>query len=350
MLDRLTNLDLDFSLAAWAPGPEPIFLFLLALALDAVLGPMIRRLPLPSPDRLITALTLWLEQRLNRESRSPATCLIRGLILVLFLLAVGAAVAAVLWFTTTALPFGWVIALVVLLMLITQNRPFGAARAAARQVAGKRRPGGIELDAEAPILTSRKSSSGLSRDPHAIARGAVEHLAGRFSEGLIAESFWFALLGLPGIILYRVINVCGEVLDEALPQREQFGFVATRLNEAVTFLPVRLAALLLSLAALFVAGARPLRSLAALSGLGRRDVSRGLVWPIAAAAGALELSLSGPHPAAEGPERTLRWIGPQGGRARATAADVHRGLFLYTVGCFLNAVLLLLIVIASSLF
>ena len=205
-------------------------------------------------------------------------------------------------------------------------------------------------NALAPVLTSRNSSKGLSRDPHAVARGAVEHLAGRLGEGLIAESFWFVLLGLPGIILYRVINVCGEVLDEALPQRKQFGFVATRLNEAVTFLPVRLAALLLSLAALFVAGARPLRSLAALSGSGRRDVSRGLAWPIAAAAGALELSLSGPPPAAEGPQRTRRWIGPQSGRARATAADVHRGLFLYTVGCFLNVVLLLLIVIAQSLF
>jgi len=182
-----------------------------------------------------------------------------------------------------------------------------------------------------------------------VARGAVEHLAGRFGEGLIAESFWFVLLGLPGIILYRIINVCGEVLDEALPRRKQFGFVATRLNEAVTFLPARLAALLLSLAALFVAGARPRRALAAMFGSGRGSASRGIAWPIAAAAGALDLSLSGPPLAAEGPERTWRWIGPKGGRARATALDVHRGLFLYTVGCFLNVVLLLLIVIASSL-
>jgi adenosylcobinamide-phosphate synthase len=349
MLDRLTNLNLDFSLAAWAPGPTPIFLFLLALALDAVLGPLLRRLPLPHPDMLVAALTLWLERRLNRDKRSPATRLVRGLILVALLLAFGGAFAVAVSFAATKLPFGWILALAVLLSLITQNRPFGAARGAAHKVAGKPGAGGKELDIQTPVLTARKTSKGFSKDPHAVARGAVEHLAGRFSEGLIAESFWFVLLGLPGIILYRIINVCGEVLDEALPRREQFGFVATRLNEAVTFLPVRLAALLLSLAALFVAGARPLRALATMSGSGRGLASRGIAWPVAAAAGALDLSLAGPPLATGGPGRKGRWVGPKDGRARATALDVHRGLFLYTVGCFLNVVLLLLIVIASSL-
>ncbi len=349
MFDRLTDMDLDFSLAAWAPGPEPIFIFLFAVLLDAGLGPLLRRLSLPHPDRFITALTLRLERRLNRDKRSPATRLIRGLILVLLLLAVGGALAAVVSLAAATLPFGWIIALAVLLAFITQNRPFGAARGAASQAAGRRAPGGNELDVRSPVLTARKSSKGFSRDPHAVARGAVEHLAGRFSEGLIAESFWFVLLGLPGIILYRIINVCGEVLDEALPRREQFGFVATRLNEAVTFLPARLAALLLSLAALFVAGARPLRALSAMFESGRGSASRGMAWPVAAAAGALDLSLWGPPLGAEGPERTRCWVGAKGGRARATALDVHRGLFLYTVGCFLNVVLLLLIVIAPSL-
>ncbi len=349
MFDRLTDMDFDFSLAAWAPGPEPIFIFLFAVALDAALGPLLRRLPLPHPDRFITALTLYLERRLNRDKRSPATRLIRGLILVLFVLAVGGALTAGVSFAAATLPFGWIIALVVLLAFITQSRPFGAARGAAHRAAGKRGPGGKELEVRSPVLTAQISSKGFSRDPHAVARGAVEHLAGRFSEGLIAESFWFVLLGLPGIILYRIINMCGEVLDDALPRHEQFGFAATRLNEAVTFLPAGLAALLLSLAALFVSGARPLRALAAMSRSGRGPASRGIARPVAAAAGALDLSLSGPPLAAERPERTWGWIGPEGGRARATALDVHRGLFLYTVGCVLNAVLLLLIVIASSL-
>ena len=347
MLDRLTNLDLDFGLAAWAPGPDPIFLFLLALVLDALLGPLLRRLPLPHPDRLIINLTLSLERRLNRDKRSPATRLIRGLILVLFLLAAGGAVAVAVNFAATGLPFGWLLGVAVLLALITQNRPFGAARGAAHRVAGKKAPGGKELEARSPILTAHKWSHGSSRDPHAVARGAVEHLAGRFGEGLIAESFWFVLLGLPGVMLYRIINVSSEALDEALPSREQFGFAATRLNEAVTFLPVRLAAVLLALAALFVAGARPVRALATLAGTGRGSASRGITWPLAAAAGALGLSLSGPPPPSEGGGSAWRWIGPSGGRARANALDVHRGLFLYTVGCFLNVALLMLIVIVS---
>lgn len=349
MLDRLTTLDFDFSLAAWAPGPEPIFLFLLAVVLDGLLGPLIRRLPLPQPDRLITALTLGLERRLNRDNRSAITRLLRGLLLVLFLLAAGGAFALAAGFVATEVPFGWVLGLAVLLILITQNRPFGAARGAAHQVAAQRGPGGRELAARTPVLTAHESAREFSSDPHAVARGAVEHLAGRFGEGLVAESFWFVLLGLPGIILYRVINVSGEALDEALPGREQFGLAATRLNEAVTFIPVRLAAMMLSIAAFFVAGARPWRALSSISGRSRGTGARGVVWPLAAAAGALDLSLSGPAPMPDGGASVQRWIGPKDGRARATALDVQRGLFLYTVGCFLNVALLLLVVIASTL-
>ncbi len=351
MFDRLTSLDLEFSVVALAHGPEPLYLFLLAVALDALIGPVLRRLvPLPHPDRIIAAVTLAMERRLNREQRSPATRLIRGLILVLFLLMAGGAFAAAAWAAAALLPFGWVLALIILLAFITQHRPFGAARGAARRMTAPRRAGGLELAAREPVLSARRLSGASSTDPHAVARGAIEHLAGRYGEGLIAESFWFVLLGLPGLILYRVINVMGAVLDESLPRREEFGLVSTRLNEAVTFLPVRLAALLLTLAAFFVAGAKPLRAFATMAATGWRRTSRGIAWPVAAAAGALDLSLSGPPLAAKAAERSWRWIGPAGGRARATQNDVRRGLFLYAVACLLNIVALLLVAIATSSF
>ena len=324
MFDRLTDLDLDFSLVALAHGPEPLYLFILAVALDALIGPLLRRLvPLPHPDRIIAGLTLALERRLNRDRRSPATRLIRGLILVLFMLISGGAFAAGAWFAAMLLPFGWVLALIILLAFITQHRPFGAARRSARRMTAQRRAGGLELAAREPVLSARRLPGTSSTDPHAIARGAIEHLAGRYGEGLIAESFWFVLLGLPGLILYRVINVMGAALDESLPRRGEFGLVATRLNEAVTFLPVRLAALLLTLAAFFVAGAKPLRAFATMASTGWRRRSRGVAWPVAAAAGALDLSLSGPPLTGSAAERSWGWIGPAGGRADPVSGIWH---------------------------
>ena len=62
MFERLSNLDPDFSFGAIAVGPEPLFLLLFALALDAVIGFALRRIvPLTHPER-------WIERMSSMES------------------------------------------------------------------------------------------------------------------------------------------------------------------------------------------------------------------------------------------------------------------------------------------
>jgi cobalamin biosynthesis protein CobD/CbiB len=80
MLEQLADLNPDFSLIAISHGPEPLLLLIMALIVDPILGPLLTRLtPVPHPDRVITVIAQSLERCLNRESRSAATRLIRGL-------------------------------------------------------------------------------------------------------------------------------------------------------------------------------------------------------------------------------------------------------------------------------
>jgi adenosylcobinamide-phosphate synthase len=342
MLPRLIDLNPDFSIGALAHGPEPLFLLLLALALDAAMGHVLRRaMPSGHPDRLIEALVRSLERRLNRESRSAATRLIRGLLLVVFVLAIAAVVALAISLVAGLVPFGWAIVLVVLLALISQHRPFVAARGVVRTLealpAGAREDAGQDL----ALLSAHSPHAGTTRDTFASARGAAERLAGGYAFGLVGAVLWFALLGLPGLILYRTIAILGRELDETQPRTHHFGLTPTRMYEAINWLPVPLAAVLLAVAAAFVPGARPRLALATMTRGTQRHVARGAAWPIAALAGALGLSLAGPRPLDQGSGALVPWIGPTGGRAKVVALDLRKALFLYAVACLLNAALVI---------
>jgi adenosylcobinamide-phosphate synthase len=98
----------------------------------------------------------------------------------------------------------------------------------------------------------------------------------------------------------------------------------------LTAIPARLAALLFVVAALFAPGASPAGALRVAWRDSGKHPSFSAGWPLAAVAGALDLALAGPD-AQTG--RKTDWIGS--GRARATASDVSRVLYLFVVACLL---------------
>ena len=51
----------------------------------------------------------------------------------------------------------------------------------------------------------------VGRDPESldeagVCRAAIESTAENFSDGVVAPAFWFAILGLPGLLAYKAIN------------------------------------------------------------------------------------------------------------------------------------------------
>jgi len=172
-----------------------------------------------------------------------------------------------------------------------------------------------------------------SLDEHGVARAGIESLAENFSDGVVAPVLFYALFGLPGLFAYKTANTMDSMIGHLSPRHRAFGWAAARLDDALNFVPARLAGLLIAAAALG-ARAAPAASLRLMWRDGGKHRSVNAGWPEAAMAGALGLALAGPRRYAD---RVVDdpWIGE--GRARATAADMRRALKVYVVACAIEA-------------
>jgi adenosylcobinamide-phosphate synthase len=179
-------------------------------------------------------------------------------------------------------------------------------------------------------------------DEAGVARAAIESLAENFSDAVVAPALWCAVLGLPGIALYKAINTADSMLGHRTPRHEAFGWASARLDDVVNLPASRLAGLLLALAA----GRGALGALAAMRRDAPRHRSPNAGWPEAAMAGALGLRLAGLR--VYGATRIDdAWMGD--GRAEAGVADIHHALALYRRACaLLLALLTALALIAQS--
>ena len=118
---------------------------------------------------------------------------------------------------------------------------------------------------------------------------ALETLAENLSDGVIAPLFWFALLGTPGMLAYKMINTLDSMIGYRTERYRQFGCWAARIDDVANYLPARLTALLMVLAS-----GRP-SLLSFVWRYGRRHASPNSGYPEAALAGALDCRFGGPH-------------------------------------------------------
>lgn len=307
---------------------HPLALLLPALLLDAAIGdPVWLYRRVPHPVAIIGRLIAWLERRLNRPQRSTRDRMWRGLGTVIVVVGLAAAVGVAIARLAAYLRWGWVIELVLVAILIAQRNLFDHVR----RVASALREGGL-----APV--ARPVAHLVGRDPasldrHGVARAAIESLAENFSDGVVAPVFWFALLGLPGLLAYKAINTLDSMIGHRNARYAAFGLVAARLDDAVNFIPARLAGLLMCAAAAFVPSARPLAALRTMVRDARYHRSPNAGWPEAAVAGALDLALAGPRQYGTTVVKDA-WMGD--GRARADDHDIRRALALFIIACILN--------------
>ena len=135
---------------------------------------------------------------------------------------------------------------------------------------------------------------------------ALETLAENLSDGVIAPLFWFALLGTPGMLAYKMVNTLDSMIGYRTERYRRFGTVAARIDDVANFVPARLTALLMILSSFLLPRFSFLvpRSsfLAPRSSLftfvrhyGRNHASPNSGWPEAALAGILDCRFGGPH-------------------------------------------------------
>ncbi|MEH6645192.1 adenosylcobinamide-phosphate synthase CbiB [Sulfitobacter sp.] len=157
-------------------------------------------------------------------------------------------------------------------------------------------------------------------DRSAVARSAIESAAENLSDGVIAPAFWFLVGGLPGLMVYKVVNTADSMIGYRTPRYEYFGKAAARMDDVMNWLPARLTCALIALPA-GVAGAwRAIARDAAQ----HRSPNAG--WPEAAMARAIGVALAGPR-AYDGKMQEFPWVGGAGARIigpEAIDAALHR--------------------------
>lgn len=125
--------------------------------------------------------------------------------------------------------------------------------------------------------------------PQEIRAAALETLAENLSDGVIAPMFWFAFLGLPGMMAYKMINTLDSMIGYKNDRYKDFGQVAARLDDVANYIPARLTACLM----LLVSGNWNKRSF--LQRFGRAHLSPNSGYPEAALAAILDCRFGGTH-------------------------------------------------------
>jgi len=120
----------------------------------------------------------------------------------------------------------------------------------------------------------------------------VESVAEGACDSLVAPLFYFLLLGVPGAIGYRVVNTMDAMIGYH-GKYEYLGKFASRLDDIVNFIPARITALLLALAA-FLSRRDGRASWQTAIREHAKTESPNAGWPMAAAAGALNVQLEKP--------------------------------------------------------
>ena len=319
---------------ALAAGPGPLVLLLFALAFDAYIGdpPLLYRV-IPHPTALMGRLVGSLDRRLNRRERSERNRRFRGFLVIVLLVGFAALVGWTISRLAGAVGFGWLAELVMIMTLLAQRSLYLHVVAVARALEEDGLAGGREAVAH---IVGRDPAN---LDEHGIARAAIESCAENLSDGVIAPVCWYLALGLPGLLAYKMLNTADSMIGHLSPRYKAFGAATARLDALANYIPARLTALLIAFAAVAARGAGPWAALKTAVADAAKHRSSNAGWPEAAMAGALGLALAGPRRYGE---RLVKdaWMGD--GRARATARDIHRALYVTALACAANFILIAL--------
>lgn len=128
-----------------------------------------------------------------------------------------------------------------------------------------------------------------------IRTAALETLAENLSDGVIAPLFWFVLLGVPGMLTYKMINTLDSMIGYHSERYREFGCWAAHIDDIVNYIPARLTALLMIIVAPLV-GRRNVVHLSRFTlRFGPQHASPNSGWPEAALAAVLDCRFGGPH-------------------------------------------------------
>jgi adenosylcobinamide-phosphate synthase len=275
-----------------ASGIALYMILIVALLLDAAFGePRWLWDRLPHPAVLMGRLVGWCDRRFNRNGDLKLKGTLTAAGLVLTGLALGAVIRLI--------PDHGVLEALTVAILVAQKSLVEHVRAVATALR-RSIPEGRNAVA---MIVGRDTAQMTGPD---ISRAAIESAAENLSDGVVAPVFWYLILGLPGILAYKLINTADSMIGHLTPRYKDFGWASARLDDVLNLIPARLTALLIALTHGWLDPSPILRD-------APKHRSPNAGWPESALAPVLNVALSGPR-SYNGLRKDYPWVWPEGRR------------------------------------
>ncbi|MBZ0328983.1 adenosylcobinamide-phosphate synthase CbiB [Halomonas sp. ANAO-440] len=268
---------------------EPFSLALLALVAMAILLDLMIGDPrcLPHPVVGMGRVIARLERAWNRGSPRARQC--KGAIMTL-LVVMGVYLLA--WGLLTGLAwFHPLLTLAAEIGLLASTLAIKGLQDAARDVARPLVAGDLAGARRALGMIVGRDTATL--DESEITRGAVETVAENSVDGVTAPLFWALLGGAPLALAYKAVNTLDSMVGYRNERYSDFGWASARLDDTANWVPARLTALAMWLAAFTIPGAGTRGALASTWREAPRHASPNSGWPEAMMANLMGVQVGG---------------------------------------------------------
>ncbi len=313
-----------------------IWTLFLALIIDAIIGDpdwLWRRFP--HPVVWIGHVINRLDKRFNRSIDSRKERGKQGLFILAVLIFFGLAVGLVLQYLMDGFFLSWLFEAVIVAVFLSARSLYDHVLRVAEKL--EKRDLAQARNAVAHIVGRNPEIL----DRSGVSRAAIESLAENFSDGVIAPAVWYLVAGLPGLIIYKVINTADSMIGHKTDRHRDFGRGVARFDDLINLPAARITAILCIMAAALrhgLAAAQNAWRIIRKDAAKHRSPNAG--WPESAMAGALNIALSGPR-TYEDTSGNEPWIN-ENGRQQLGADDIKASLRLYILSGIVFAGLLVL--------
>ncbi|MEO6607804.1 MAG: adenosylcobinamide-phosphate synthase CbiB [Aestuariivirga sp.] len=292
----------------------------LALVVETFVGypPFLQNL-IGHPVQWMGALISYLDEGFNDEGATDSERRMAGVLALVIIVLIPAVAAGLVAWVLSKIPGGYVLNVLFATTLLAQK----SLRDHVTTVASTLPRSLPEARAEVAKIVGRDVAN---LDQSGVAKAALETLAENTADGIVAPAFWYALLGLPGIVAYKAINTADSMIGHKSEKYLAFGWASARTDDVVNWIPARWTGLLFAAAARLNSRSAAKAALKSMWRDAGKHRSPNAGWPEAAMAGALGLKFGGPRNY-HGEVLELPVMGD--GRDRLVAPDISAGLQLY---------------------
>lgn len=200
---------------------------LFALILDRLFGEPTRFHPLVGFGSMATCV----EKKLNRPTIAANKNKIRGLIGLLLLVI---PITYLFYFVSL---LGWYIDIIILTLAIGWQslREHALAVYMALQ-----NDNAEQAKKSVSYMVSRDVSTMNASDT---SKACIESVLENGSDAIFSAIFWFIIAGVPGVVLYRLVNTLDAMWGYKNTRFIHFGWAAARLDDVMNYIPARLTAI-----------------------------------------------------------------------------------------------------------